>query len=281
MPQDQEQLSYWLCPGCSADAREKERRQKLEMMRAASQNTAAVKLAAVKLPEDGEGEEDEEDGDDDEGAAAANGGGAGAGKGEEREKPGNENNTDSQSETKATAMEKSSSEAGAEKGTQQNAAGVGGGPGRTQVSEPKGEDSPSKQQQPGGDAWPKDDMPAWQGLGALGSNALPEGTGLGADGARRLEDEKQNGPGRRDASAVADTFAVVGGFADPIAYGNEVVVEAGSTATAAAATGDAGAVAGISDGRVLEGAIAAALPVDVGSKAVVGGSRDRMEDVPE
>ncbi|CAM9101991.1 unnamed protein product, partial [Ascophyllum nodosum] len=50
-------LSYWLCPGCTADAREKERREQLEMIRATKAKKAALKLAAVKLPENIEGDD--------------------------------------------------------------------------------------------------------------------------------------------------------------------------------------------------------------------------------
>ncbi|CAM9498900.1 unnamed protein product, partial [Pylaiella littoralis] len=62
---DQKQLIFWLCPGCAADAREKERREQL-VKKAVSANTTPVKLsAAVKLPENGEQEEEDEDNDND------------------------------------------------------------------------------------------------------------------------------------------------------------------------------------------------------------------------
>ncbi|CAM9104583.1 unnamed protein product [Ectocarpus fasciculatus] len=64
---DQKEIGFWLCPGCSVDARAKEKREQLER-RATSTNTTPVKpAAAVKLPEndddDNEDEEDEDDGE--------------------------------------------------------------------------------------------------------------------------------------------------------------------------------------------------------------------------
>lgn len=83
-------ISFWLCPGCSADAKEKElreekERQRLMAIQRANAANNAVKVSAVKLPEDGEedGEEDDDqdddqdDQDDDGGRAAATGGGGG------------------------------------------------------------------------------------------------------------------------------------------------------------------------------------------------------------
>ena len=56
-----------MCPGCSLDKREREKKEQLEQ-RAASKNTTPVKLAAdaVKLPEEGEEEEDEEEEEEEE-----------------------------------------------------------------------------------------------------------------------------------------------------------------------------------------------------------------------
>eukprot|EP00752_Nemacystus_decipiens_P011288 g10031.t1 len=60
---DEEQQQFWLCPGCSADKREREKKEQLEMK--AVPKTTPVKLAAdaVKLPES---EDDDDDDDDDE-----------------------------------------------------------------------------------------------------------------------------------------------------------------------------------------------------------------------
>ena len=67
LQQDEEQQQFWLCPGCSADKREKEKKEQLEMQ--AVPKTTPVKLAAadavVKLP-DSDDDDDDDDDDDEE-----------------------------------------------------------------------------------------------------------------------------------------------------------------------------------------------------------------------
>ncbi|CAM9986552.1 unnamed protein product [Scytosiphon promiscuus] len=58
---------FWLCPGCSADAREKEKREQSEKRATSTNSTTVVKLpASVKLPDDDDHEEDGEDDDNEE-----------------------------------------------------------------------------------------------------------------------------------------------------------------------------------------------------------------------
>lgn len=223
--QDQKELSFWLCPGCSADVREKERRAQLEAMKAANSKTAAVKVAAVKLPEDGEGEED------DAGGETGEGGKGGAGKGEGRNKLVHDKTIDRQAgareETRAAT---GGPEAGAGKRSESNQA-----PGR----ESKREDTSHGEQRPSSSSatgeWPKEAMAdGWEGLGGLGSNALPELVASGGEGPGVIGEGARKGPGRGiDGSVSTNAFVVCD--------------DSGTTlsATATDSVGDAGDVAEI------------------------------------
>ncbi len=65
--QDEQQQRYWLCPGCTLDQKEREKKEEQEQ-KATSRNSTPVKLAAdaVKLPDEGEEEEEEEEEDNNE-----------------------------------------------------------------------------------------------------------------------------------------------------------------------------------------------------------------------
>lgn len=172
MRQDQKQLVFWLCPGCTADAREKEKREQLDK-RAVTSNTTPVKpSAAVKLPDD----EEDEDNDNDDGNAEEGGMKVEEfGKQDKVDKP--RENGESGPSGKAAGPggnNETSIATGGEKGAQDLGAAGGGGPREEGNKSSKGELSTS------------------QGLGGL-----PDGTGVGEEGARGPEDQKQGSPGER------------------------------------------------------------------------------------
>eukprot|EP00903_Cladosiphon_okamuranus_P007030 g6836.t1 len=70
---DEEQQQFWLCPGCSADKREREKKEQLEMKAVPKTTPVKRNLAAdvVKLPNS---EDDDDDDDDDDEDGGANGG---------------------------------------------------------------------------------------------------------------------------------------------------------------------------------------------------------------
>ncbi|CAM9600990.1 unnamed protein product [Ectocarpus sp. 12 AP-2014] len=119
---DQKEIGFWLCPGCSVDARAKEKREQLER-RATSTNATPVKpAAAVKLPEnDDEDHEDEEDEDEGELKVDA---AAKKGEAEQREK-GRDPTSSGESVTFAARGENGAQEALAGKGGAKGGAAAG------------------------------------------------------------------------------------------------------------------------------------------------------------
>lgn len=195
MRQDQKQLNFWLCPGCAADAREKEKRQLLDK-RAVSANTTPVKpSAAVKLPENSEQEEEDEDND----IANAEEGGM------EGEEVGTQDKVDKPREGGGSGSGRNSEisiATGREKGAQGIPDAGGSGGGGAADGGPKAEGNKS----------PKEDLPTWKGLRGMGNNSLQDGTGVGGEGARGSEEQKQGRPeqrGDKDAEAGAASIASV------------------------------------------------------------------------
>lgn len=188
MRQDQKQLIFWLCPGCAADAREKERREQL-VKKAVSANTTPVKLsAAVKLPENGEQEEEDEDNDNDIGNGNDNDTEEGGAKVED---VGNQDKEDKPRDGRGSGSSapggksETSMATGSERGGEPLRATGGSGGGGAAGGDPK----------PEGNRSPEGDLPTWKGLGGMGNNSLPDGTGVDGEGARGSEEQGLCSPG--------------------------------------------------------------------------------------
>lgn len=229
--QDQKQLSFWLCPGCAADAREKERLDQLELIRRANANSAAVKLAAVKLPDDREAEGEDDDGDDAEEDPAEVAAGGEDDKEADQENPGSERSVDAHAETPKTVanhdLSTDTSSGGGERLGEAIAGGQGGVDRVPSGSEVKADDGALKPDEHSGGA-----AGAWSGLGGLGSNALPEGSGMGGEGPQGLD--------------VATTpFVAAGRDDDAVISEQGILIGASVVAAPAAPIGIVSAVSGV------------------------------------
>ncbi|CAM9225294.1 unnamed protein product [Hapterophycus canaliculatus] len=127
---------FWLCPGCSADAREKEKREQLEK-RATSTNVTTVKLpASVKLPDD---DDNEEDGEDDEHAEEPETKLGDVGRQDGFETPGRSKESRSSAEMTSSSekMVGNSTEAFTARGGHKKSTGAGNGTDEIRGTEPK------------------------------------------------------------------------------------------------------------------------------------------------
>lgn len=210
--QDQKQLSYWLCPGCSADVRDKERREKVEKVKSPTASQAGAQSSAVKVSDKGErsGEGATE--------AAASAGVPPAAAGISAE--GRAANLKLTNDANVPD-ERASTPAGKE--TKEQSGGSHAPVDAARSDKAQNYTSPQK------DEDSQAPSSVWQGLGGMGGNALPEGTGLDRSGAEIVPGEKRGDTEGSDRRGNG-TVAVTGGTSTSSEAASALAVAAGTLA---------------------------------------------------